>query len=1169
MKQIIKLTFFTCCLWLITGSCEKDTEPTWIAPEMKLELVAQSTISRTEATLKGNIGTNDLDITECGFAYSDNKTLLEKKAFADKSIVKVPVDVTSGNCTVSLSELEPGKNYFYCLYITCGNTTVISPEILQFTTTANNAPELTVVTIIEGQEIDHQNLPLQGKVVSVGSDKLSLCGFCYAKGAEKDPTFIDKTVSTDNGESDFAITISELEANTEYSVRAFAMNDKGILGYGEKTVFRTTNAEKPTVITMEDPEVRGSYAIVNGEVTFEGTGGEVTKRGFCWSSTNSSPLIGQDEFIEQEVNENKTFFHTITGLSEGTTYHIRAYASNSKGTSYGNKISITTGSVKQASVTIDPAFNITTVTAEITAAITNNGDGTIKRHGFCWSGSVQEPRVDASGCDHHDMNEGKDFKLVLTNLTPNEKQYWIVAYVENEKGISYSPATAFKTAVLDVATLEKPTVPPSSITINSASLNSSIVSNNNSDVTETGFCWSSTKNEPTLADDHAKADANFSLKLSDLKFGTTYYVRAYAKNSVGTGYSQITTFTTTNILIPSFNPLSISNVNASGAVVTTTITSANNGTVTEKGFCWSTTNNMPTIDDPGKHVITDNNTTFAYALTGLTNGTRYYVRAFATNEAGTSYTNAGEFTTVTLSVPLLASPAINSETTHSAYATSTIQNNGNSTVTERGFYWSSKNNQPDENNHEGTTTITGEAFGATMTELTFGKIYYVRAYAKNGVGTGYSTTATFTTTNILPPSFNQVTVSNINATGAILTTTISSSNNGTISEKGFCWSTTNPKPTIDDPGRHAIDDNHTTYAYALSGLTNGTRYYVRAYATNEAGTNYSDATEFTTTALTAPQLAYPNVNSVTVNSAYVSSSVQSNGNSTITERGFYWSSKTNQPNETNHEGTDKMNGENFSTIMTGLTFGKTYYVRAYAKNGVGTGYSEANSFATITISTPSMYSTTTSGITTTTATLSSSIYNVNNGTIKRKGFCWSTTQTKPTLDNTQTFKDIQSDVNSFSHTLTGLKPGTTYYVQAYAENEAGLIYNGVTSFMTDPVSVPTLGGVNVPSNTITITSAKATVRITGTGNLPITSAGFYWSATNSTPNGSPGDGKKVFDNPTSDLLEVDITGLKQNTTYYIRAFAINSEGTTQTNVVQFTTPIDPIPDDGDMPNPGN
>ena len=277
MKQIIKLTAFLGCLLFIIGSCEKDTEPTWVAPEMTLEVVAQSTITRKEATLQGNIGKNELDITECGFAYSKTKALLEKKVFTDSNVKKVPVENTSGTCRVELEDLEPGTNYFYCIYITCGNTTVISADILQFSTTANNAPELSEVSMLT--EADNQSLSIQSSIVSIGAESITLCGFCYAKGADKDPTLADLMANIPEDEmpdinqveKKFSATIDGLEASTEYSVRAYAMNDAGSVGYGPKTVLRTANAEKPTVRTYEDADVRGDYAVVSAEIIDEGT----------------------------------------------------------------------------------------------------------------------------------------------------------------------------------------------------------------------------------------------------------------------------------------------------------------------------------------------------------------------------------------------------------------------------------------------------------------------------------------------------------------------------------------------------------------------------------------------------------------------------------------------------------------------------------------------------------------------------------------------------------------------------------------------------------------------------------------------------------------------------------------------------------------------------------
>lgn len=966
MKQIIKLTAFLGCLILIIGSCEKDTEPTWVAPEMTLEVVAQSDITRKEATLQGSIGKNELDITECGFAYSKTKALLEKKVFTDNNVTKVPVENTSGTCRVKLEGLEPGTNYFYCIYITCGNTTVISADILQFSTTANNAPELAKVTMIS--EADNQSLSVQSSIVSIGAESITLCGFCYAKGADKDPTLADLMATIPENEmpdlslanKEFSITIDGLEASTDYTVRAYAMNDAGSVGYGEKTVLRTANAEKPTVRTYEDADVRGDYAVVSAEITDEGTA-KVTTRGFCWSSTNASPMLGACEGnVEVALNDSKIFASEITGLKEGTTYYVRSYAINEKGTGYGNKITITTTSVTKAEVTLSKVYNITTTTAQLAASVANTGNGTITERGFCWSSTSQNPEIGAAGCESHAI-EGTDFTFVLTDLKANQTPYWVVAYVKNDKGVSYSAPENFKTLVLDAPELAMPTIPQANITTSSAVFNSSIVSNNNSDIIAKGFCWSSTKNQPTIEDSSQPVEGNtFSLQVKDLKFGTTYHVRAYATNGVATGYSESVSFTTTSISAPTLNHIAVSDVTDSGATLTSTITSSNNGTISEKGFCWSTSNSNPTIDD-SKQLVEDNTTTFSYKLSKLANGTRYYVRAFAKNEAGISYTSSSDFTTIALNVPSLSMPMVNSVTINSAYVFSSINDNGNSVITE----------------------------------------------------------------------------------------------------KGFCWNTTGKAPDL----------------------------------------------------------------------------------------------KT--------DSSKPVTGEQFNLTITGLAFGKTYYVWAYAKNSVGTGFSEMQTFTTTNITPPNMYSTDITAVTTTSATLSTTIYSTNNGTISQKGFCWSETNSEPTISDTH--KDITTDGNTFSHSLTGLQPGVTYYVRAYSKNEAGLAYNSMTSFTTTATYEPSIGDLSV--NEITLNSAKATARINSNGNLTITKAGFYWSKTNNTPGAA--DNVKEWKDPTNNLLTFEMTELQENTTYYIRAFATNSKGTVVTSTYTFTTPINPVPGDDDMENPGN
>jgi len=171
--------------------------------------------------------------------------------------------------------------------------------------------------------------------------------------------------------------------------------------------------------------------------------------------------------------------------------------------------------------------------------------------------------------------------------------------------------------------------------------------------------------------------------------------------------------------------------------------------------------------------------------------------------------------------------------------------------------------------------------------------------------------------------------------------------------------------------------------------------------------------------------------------------VISSGNRTVTSRGVCWSTSQN-PTITNSKTNNGSGTGIYSSIITGLTPGITYYIRAYAINASGTSYGQQfsiNSSAVLpTISTNSI-----TGISDSYAFSGGNITNNGGASISVRGICWSTSQ-NPTTSNPKTIDGSGS--GSFSSYLSGLYSETLYYVRAYAINSAGTAYGNQLSFYT-------------------------------------------------------------------------------------------------------------------------
>jgi len=173
-----------------------------------------------------------------------------------------------------------------------------------------------------------------GNVTVTGGAEVTVRGICF--GLTNTPTIADSKTTDGKGAGAFVSALTGLKGNMTYYVRAYATNSAGT-GYGPAVTFKTL-IDIPAVTTAEISGVTKVAAVSGGEVTYDG-GGTVTARGLVWGMSSNPTLT--DTKIAGGAGLG-AFVSNLTGLAKFTTYHVRAYATNSAGTAYGANVQFTT-----------------------------------------------------------------------------------------------------------------------------------------------------------------------------------------------------------------------------------------------------------------------------------------------------------------------------------------------------------------------------------------------------------------------------------------------------------------------------------------------------------------------------------------------------------------------------------------------------------------------------------------------------------------------------------------------------------------------------------------------------------------------------------------------------------------------------------------------------------
>lgn len=396
-----------------------------------------------------------------------------------------------------------------------------------------------------------------------------------------------------------------------------------------------------------------------------------------------------------------------------------------------------------------------------------------------------------------------------------------------------------------------------------------------------------------------------------------------------------------------------------------------------------------------------------------------------------------------------------------------------------------------------------------------------------------TTTATVVTNEVLQ----------IETFSAVVSGAITSDGGETITESGVVYSTEPYRdPTIID-NKIKSDDAARKFTCNLTYLQPNTTYSARAYAINKKGIAYGSLVNFTTKKqIFLPSIITGSITQVTDKSALINCNVIFDGGAAIIERGVCYST-SHSPTVSSPKKSCSSTGT-FTVCLTNLQPKTTYYVRAYAQNIQGTSYGEEQTFTTNAIGQPIVKTSAVTEVGHVVATAGGYVTSEGNATVTQRGICYSQSN-NPTIQDHVVTSSIGSA--NFIVKLTKLSVGTTYYIRAFATNKNGTSYGEEEKFTTYDYSKPTL--TTTEAKDITYTSAVVGGNITSDGGKSVIERGVVYS-TSGLPTTSD---RKVVNGSSKGWFTCDITDLQENTTYYIRAYAINDKGTAYGDQISFRT----------------
>jgi hypothetical protein len=496
-------------------------------------------------------------------------------------------------------------------------------------------PEAPIVITGSASLVTMSQATLNGQIESIGGKQCKQVNFAYRQKGTSDWLYTTAVSGSFGNGARFSANLSGLKANAVYDYKARAYNT---FGWGEGLVYQFTAVPENLPKVSTEAAINLEVAAATLEGTIIGTGGlPITESGFLWGTSLN---ILKKAKATADLDGSLSFL--LSGLKKNTLYYYRAYATNAAGIGYGDFLSFQTLEKPLLVVTTQTATNIGSDAAVINGSYTGGAGANIST-AFMLGTETDTGKYSRLATDI--TNSDGTFSKVLNGLQPNTTYYYqaLASNIYNDFTVLPGDFMSFTTLPPNMPEVE--TKNPSGVTSSSVNLSGIVLKNNGLAVIETGFLWGTDPNPENKVVAPTGSDGrNFSYPLSGLKGGTSYNIKAYASNSVGTGYGKVISFNTP-ARIPALSTTAADfNADSWQVNFTGNIEDTGGAMLTEYGFRYSTDQQkwIPLIIDRGS--LTGRIAAQLNGLNQLPTGI-YYVQAYGVNPMGTGYGNTVSFAT--------------------------------------------------------------------------------------------------------------------------------------------------------------------------------------------------------------------------------------------------------------------------------------------------------------------------------------------------------------------------------------------------------------------------------------------------------------------------------------------------------------------------------------------